>query len=83
MTETINDPSIATQKLETLNPSMNEAANINNAPFITNINNPRVTIVIGSVSTTNIGLTIKFNAPSITAEIIAGYIPDTSMPGTK
>ena len=83
MVETLNEPSTAIQNPDTLNPSINDAANINNAALITNINKPSVTIVTGRVRITKIGFTTRFNAPSINAAIIATYQPVTSIPLTK
>ena len=81
MIETINDPNNAPRNPSTLNPSINEAANIKSDALIMNINSPSVSMVIGRVRITKIGLTITLRTPSINAAISAGYIPSTSMPG--
>jgi hypothetical protein len=81
-TETIRDPSNACQKLSTEKPPINEDANQNSRAFITNINRPRVSTVIGRVSINKIGLTNRFNKPKVTAAINAGYRPSICMPGT-
>lgn len=51
-------------------------------PFIIKTNNPNVSIVMGSVSTTSIGRTSTLSKPSITATIIAGYKPSTTIPSS-
>jgi len=71
-TDTMSDPSSAWRKVATANPSMNVAANQNNDALITNINSPKVTIVIGKVSMTKIGRTKRFRSPSTTAATKAG-----------
>ena len=69
---TINDPITAYQKPSTEKPSINEAANQNKEAFITTINKPNVTIVIGRVSNINIGLTNRFSKPITIAATSAG-----------
>ena len=71
ITETNKEPNKAVQKLFIVKPSINDAANINNPAFITNMNKPRVSIVIGKVNTTNTGLTSRFKSPKIKAAISA------------
>ncbi|GAA4971668.1 hypothetical protein GCM10023315_22210 [Algibacter aquimarinus] len=63
--------SIAHQNVLTEKPSINlSAKRIINA-FITNRNKPNVTIVMGNVKMTKIGLTKRFNKDKTTATIIA------------
>lgn len=69
---TMSDPTTAYQKPSTEKPSINEAVNQNKEAFITTINKPNVTIVIGRVSNTNMGLTNKFNKPITIAATSAG-----------
>ena len=71
MTETKNEPSKAGMNPSTEKPWINEAANQNNAAFITNVNKPRVSSVIGKVNKIRIGLTIRLSTPKITAAIEA------------
>ena len=79
--DTSNDPISAGTNPATVNPSINDAANIKSPALITNINNPRLTIVIGKVNIIKIGFTTKCNNPRITAEISAGYKPASTIPG--
>jgi hypothetical protein len=66
-----SEPSKAYQKLVTVKPSINEAANKNKPALITNEKRPRVMRVIGRVRRTRIGLKIALNKPSMTAAITA------------
>ena len=83
MTVTSKDPRMATPIPETEKPSKNEAVNQNKNPFITNINKPNESNVMGRVKKTNKGFTNKFNNPRINAAIRAAYSPSTSTPGTS
>ncbi len=71
-TETINDPNRAYQNESTVKPSIKEAANQNKEAFITSINRPNVSTVIGKVRINKIGLTNKLRSPIVIAAIIAG-----------
>lgn len=79
--ETKNEPISAVIKPETAKPSTNEAVKIKSAALIKNINKPRVRIVIGSVKIISSGFINTLSNPKMSAAIIAGYKPDTSIPG--
>lgn len=81
--DTKNEPTSASRKPSTRNPSMKDAAKRNSNAFIIKMNNPRVTIVIGNVSMTRIGFMITFKTPKISAVTIAMYKLSTVIPGTK
>ena len=69
--DTNREPNKAGMKPETVNPSKKLAANQNKMAFKTKMNRPRVTMVIGSVSTNKIGRTIRFSTPSTSDAIRA------------
>ncbi len=70
--ETISEPRSAYQNESTVKPSINEAANQNKEAFMTNINKPNVSTVIGKVRINKIGLINKLRSPIITAAMMAG-----------
>ncbi len=71
-TETITDPKSAYQNESTVKPSIKEAANQNKKAFMTSINRPNVSTVIGRVRINKIGLTNKLRSPIVIAATIAG-----------
>ncbi len=71
----------AHQKLATVNPGTIASARRTNSAFITNRNNPKVTIVMGKVSTTRMGLTINCSIAITMATRMAEPKLATSIPG--
>jgi len=71
MREIINAPSMATQKLETLNPSTKVAINQKRKPFMTKVKSPRVIKLIGKVRSKRMGLMVKLIIPKRKATISA------------
>lgn len=69
--DTTIDPSKAGMNPSTENPSINDAANMKIRAFNTKANKPKVMMVIGRVRMNKIGLTTKFNKPSINAAMRA------------
>jgi len=80
---TMIEPRSAIQKLETENPSTNDATNKKSSALITKIKSPRVNIVIGRVKRMRTGRTRAFTTPRKNAAISAGKIPSTVIPGTN
>ena len=62
---------IATQKLLTENPSIKLSAKRIIHAFMTNMNSPRVKMVIGNVKMIKIGFTIRFKTDNTSATMIA------------
>ena len=66
-----SEPRSAYQKLATEKPSIKEAAKMKRTALITRVKSPRVSNVIGNVSSTKTGLTTALRIPRITAAIRA------------
>ena len=79
----INTDATAPQKLVISKPGIIKLTSQKRKIFITNINKPKVRIVIGKVSNTNIGLIITLTIAKTKATNKAIQKPETSMPGMK
>lgn len=62
---------IAQKRLSTLNPGTNVPTRRIISPLRINVNNPKVTILIGNVRKNKMGLIIAFKIPKTTAATIA------------
>ena len=76
----IHEPKRALTNPLTANPSIKDAAKSNKKALITNINNPSVRMVIGSVNKTKIGFTNIFSKPITSAVTTATNNPSTVIP---
>jgi hypothetical protein len=81
--DTTKAPKRADINPETEKPSTKVATNQNINPLITRVNNPKVRILIGKVSTIKIGFKNRFKIPKTTATIKAIYILLTTIPGIR
>jgi len=71
MIETIKAPKNALKNPSTSNPFMNVLKNQKRNPFITSVNKPNVSSVIGNVNNIKIGLNSKPTTPHKNARISA------------
>ena len=76
------EPKIAVPNPSTSNPGEKLAASMRRRAFNTNVNNPSVTIFIGSVKNSKIGFTKAFISPIITTAIKAEVKSDNLIPGS-